>query len=122
MFDNDRQAAFFFGQPALVAQRIWRWFITEGDIYRHLAVTLTETLAVEAVREIERLREMLKRWTPNPWDMSGWDDESAPEDVLAMIRVTRAASCTMPAVSIPRARNSERSWRPASSHRPKKGR
>ena len=37
MFDNDRQAAFFFGEPAKVAQRIWNWFVTEGDIYRHLA-------------------------------------------------------------------------------------
>ena len=28
MFENDRQAAFFFGQPAVVAQRIWSWFVT----------------------------------------------------------------------------------------------
>ncbi|CAM3457686.1 ABC transporter permease [Bordetella sputigena] len=36
--------AFFFGQPLEVAQRIWAWFITDGDIYRHLWVTLTETV------------------------------------------------------------------------------
>jgi NitT/TauT family transport system permease protein len=44
MFDNDRQAAFFFGEPVKVAQRIWRWFVAEG---RHLpppGVTLIETL------------------------------------------------------------------------------
>ena len=52
MFDNDRQAAFFFGQPAVVAQRIWRWFITEGDIYRHLWVTLTETLLAFAIGSV----------------------------------------------------------------------
>ncbi|WP_372660222.1 ABC transporter permease [Hydrogenophaga sp.] len=44
MFDNDRQAAFFFGEPVVVAQRIWSWFVTEADIYKHLGVTLTETL------------------------------------------------------------------------------
>ena len=44
MFDNDRQAAFFFGEPLKVAGRVWAWFITEADIYKHLAVTLIETL------------------------------------------------------------------------------
>ncbi len=44
MFDNDRQAAFFFGEPIAVAQRIWAWFITDADIYEHLAVTLIETV------------------------------------------------------------------------------
>ena len=44
MFQNDRQAAFFFGQPWQVAQRIWVWFVIDADIYRHLRVTLTETV------------------------------------------------------------------------------
>jgi len=44
MFDNDRQAAFFFGEPLVVAGRIWSWFITQRDIYVHLWVTLVETL------------------------------------------------------------------------------
>jgi NitT/TauT family transport system permease protein len=44
MFDNDRQAAFFFGEPLKVAARIWTWFVVDADIYRHLAVTLIETL------------------------------------------------------------------------------
>ena len=44
MFENDRQAAFFFGEPLKVMQRIWVWFVTDADIYRHLAVTLIETL------------------------------------------------------------------------------
>ena len=44
MFDNDRQAAFFFGEPLKVLSRIWSWFVTGADIYRHLAVTLAETL------------------------------------------------------------------------------
>ena len=43
-FDNDRQAAFFFGEPLIVLGRIWRWFITDADIYRHLWITLVETL------------------------------------------------------------------------------
>ncbi|MCC7152413.1 MAG: ABC transporter permease [Rubrivivax sp.] len=49
MFENDRQAAFFFGEPLVVAQRIWRWFVLESDIYRHLWVTLVETLLAFAV-------------------------------------------------------------------------
>src|SRR5690606_3904473 len=44
MFDNDRQAAFFFGEPIEVAKRIWVWFVTDADIYNHLGITLTETL------------------------------------------------------------------------------
>jgi len=43
-FDNERQAAFFFGEPLKIFGRIWAWFVRDGDIYRHLAVTLTETL------------------------------------------------------------------------------
>ena len=44
MFDNDRQAAFFFGEPVKILGRIWTWFVAEADIYRHLWVTLIETL------------------------------------------------------------------------------
>ncbi len=44
VFENDQQAAFFFGEPLKVAGRIWRWFVTEGDIYAHLGVTLLETV------------------------------------------------------------------------------
>ncbi|MEK8051983.1 ABC transporter permease [Ideonella sp. DXS22W] len=43
-FSNDQQAAFFFGEPVKVAQRIWRWFATDADIYSHLGVTLVETV------------------------------------------------------------------------------
>ena len=43
VFENDQQAAFFFGEPPKVAQRIWAWFVTDADIYRHLGVTLVET-------------------------------------------------------------------------------
>ena len=44
LFENDRQAAFFFGEPLKVAQRIWAWFVIDADIYRHLGITLVETL------------------------------------------------------------------------------
>ena len=44
MFENDRQAAFFFGEPLKVAVRIWAWFVGDADIYRHLGVTLVETV------------------------------------------------------------------------------
>jgi NitT/TauT family transport system permease protein len=49
MFDNDSQAAFFFGEPLKVAERIWAWFVIDADIYRHLGVTLLETLMAFAV-------------------------------------------------------------------------
>lgn len=41
---QDRNFAFFFGQPAEVAKVIWKWFITDANIYHHLGITLTETL------------------------------------------------------------------------------
>jgi NitT/TauT family transport system permease protein len=43
-FENDKQAAFFFGEPLKVLTRIWRWFIADADIYQHLWVTLVETV------------------------------------------------------------------------------
>ncbi|MCF8161342.1 MAG: ABC transporter permease [Polaromonas sp.] len=49
MFDNDSQAAFFFGEPLKVAERIWVWFVSDADIYQHLGVTLAETLMAFAV-------------------------------------------------------------------------
>ncbi|MGH8705159.1 MAG: ABC transporter permease [Burkholderiales bacterium] len=42
-FDDPYKAAFFFGEPLKVLSRIWNWF-AGGDIYRHLWVTLVETL------------------------------------------------------------------------------
>jgi NitT/TauT family transport system permease protein len=44
VFENDRQAAFFFGEPLRVLARIWAWFFTTRDIYGHLVVTLAETV------------------------------------------------------------------------------
>ena len=44
MFDNERQAAFFFGEPLKIFERIWAWFVTDADIYIHLYVTLAETV------------------------------------------------------------------------------
>ncbi len=41
---RDRNFAFFFGQPVEIAKVIWAWFVVNGDIYRHLGVTLTETV------------------------------------------------------------------------------
>jgi NitT/TauT family transport system permease protein len=42
-FDDPHKAAFFFGEPLKVLGRIWEWF-TGGDIYRHLWMTLVETI------------------------------------------------------------------------------
>ena len=52
MFDNDRQAAFFFGEPLKVVARIAAWFVVDADIYRHLTVTLIETLLAFGVGSV----------------------------------------------------------------------
>jgi NitT/TauT family transport system permease protein len=44
VFENDQQAAFFFGEPVKVFGRIWAWFVRDADIYAHLWVTLVETV------------------------------------------------------------------------------
>jgi NitT/TauT family transport system permease protein len=44
VFENDQQAAFFFGEPLKIFSRIWAWFVGTGDIYQHLWVTLLETV------------------------------------------------------------------------------
>ncbi|WP_296225019.1 ABC transporter permease [Ralstonia sp. UBA689] len=46
---RSQDVAFFFGEPLIVAQRIWAWFVTEGDIYLHLGVTLAETVLAFAI-------------------------------------------------------------------------
>ena len=42
-FGDPHRAAFFFGEPLKVLDRVWAWF-AGGEIYRHLWVTLIETL------------------------------------------------------------------------------
>ncbi len=42
-FDDNYKAAFFFGEPLKVIERLWNWFAS-GDIYPHLWVTLLETV------------------------------------------------------------------------------
>jgi NitT/TauT family transport system permease protein len=54
-FDNERQAAFFFGEPLKIFGRIWAWFITSRDIYVHLWITLVETLLAFAIGTIAGL-------------------------------------------------------------------
>jgi len=49
MFENDRQAAFFFGEPLKIFGRVWAWFVTNHDIYEHLWVTLVETALAFAI-------------------------------------------------------------------------
>src|SRR5947207_15455941 len=41
-FDDPHKAAFFFGEPLKVLDRVWNWF-SSGSIYPHLWVTLVET-------------------------------------------------------------------------------
>ncbi len=44
VFENDQQAAFFFGEPLKIGSRIWNWFVVNANIYEHLGVTLLETV------------------------------------------------------------------------------
>jgi NitT/TauT family transport system permease protein len=48
-FENERQAAFFFGEPLVIFSRIWSWFFVARDIYGHLGVTLLETVLAFAI-------------------------------------------------------------------------
>jgi NitT/TauT family transport system permease protein len=54
-FDNDRQAAFFFGEPIKIFARIWDWFFGVRDIYGHLWVTLLETVLAFAIGTVAGL-------------------------------------------------------------------
>ncbi len=47
-FDNPDKAAFFFGEPLKVLDRLIAWFVS-GEIYSHLWVTLVETLLAFAI-------------------------------------------------------------------------
>jgi NitT/TauT family transport system permease protein len=42
-WDNPDRAAFFFGEPVKIFRVIWEWF-SEGAIYKHLWITLLETV------------------------------------------------------------------------------
>ena len=53
-FENDSQAAFFFGEPDQIFRRIWEWF-AGGEIYRHLFVTLYETLMAFVIGTVSGL-------------------------------------------------------------------
>ncbi|MGE0798993.1 MAG: ABC transporter permease [Lautropia sp.] len=55
LFDNDRQAAFFFGEPLVIFSRIWNWFFVSADIYRHLWITLIETVLAFAIGTVAGL-------------------------------------------------------------------
>jgi len=44
MFEDENQAAFFFGEPIQIGSVIWDWFFVNHEIYPNLAVTLTETV------------------------------------------------------------------------------
>ena len=45
---------FFFGEPLIVLQRVWEWF-SGGTIYRHLGVTLLETILAFVIGTIAGL-------------------------------------------------------------------
>lgn len=44
MFQDENQAAFFFGEPIQICKVIWDWFFVNYEIYPNLMVTLTETV------------------------------------------------------------------------------
>src|SRR5216683_310612 len=52
-FDNPHKAAFFFGEPLKVLERMWVWF-SSGTIYPHLWVTLLEPY-IKALNSMPRV-------------------------------------------------------------------
>ncbi len=55
MFEDENQAAFFFGEPLLIGEVIWNWFFVNFEIYPNLAVTLTETVLAFAIGTVSGL-------------------------------------------------------------------
>jgi NitT/TauT family transport system permease protein len=53
-FENAHQAAFFFGEPFKVFGRVIEWFVS-GEIYRHLGITLFETMAAFVIGTVSGL-------------------------------------------------------------------
>ena len=53
-FDDAGKAAFFFGEPLKVLDRVWNWFFS-GAIYEHLWVTLWETVLAFAIGTVSGL-------------------------------------------------------------------
>jgi NitT/TauT family transport system permease protein len=47
--------AFFFGEPTQVVQVIWAWFVTDGSIYHHLWITLSETVLAFVIGTVSGL-------------------------------------------------------------------
>lgn len=67
VFDNDNQAAFFFGEPLVIFSRIWDWFVVNADIYAHLWTTLVETILAFAFGTVSgglvgMWLALLRRW------------------------------------------------------------
>ena len=55
VFASDNDAKFFFGEPLKILARIWSWFVVDRDIYRHLWVTLLETVLAFAIGTVSGL-------------------------------------------------------------------
>jgi len=53
-FSTSNRAAFFFGEPLKIGQRIVEWFVT-GEIYGHLWITLVETALAFAIGSVSGL-------------------------------------------------------------------
>ncbi len=49
MFEDENQAAFFFGEPTKIFIVIWDWFLVNFEIYPNLVVTLIETVLAFAI-------------------------------------------------------------------------
>lgn len=45
----------FFGEPWAVAKCIWNWFVVDKDIYKHLFVTLSETVLAFSIGTVAGL-------------------------------------------------------------------
>ena len=55
MFEDENQAAFFFGEPVQIFKVIWDWFFVNYEIYPNLWVTPTETVLAFAFGTIAGL-------------------------------------------------------------------
>ena len=90
LFDEDHRAAFFFGEPLVVLGRIRDWF-TGVEIWRHLGVTLLETVLAFAI-DLARPRDVAEvRATPRFVELHQAIWSVLREEVLAGYRQQLAA-------------------------------
>ena len=60
MFQDENQAAFFFGEPVQIGKVIWDWFAVNLEIYPNLPV-FSSAFGSHLLRRLRRLQILISR-------------------------------------------------------------